>query len=409
MKKKYYLEGNPYDEYSIDDSIDKICAQNIYAKLKEKGYLGNISVNELTGIQQIIKEKNYINLFTTITYGNGFKKRLKKTSKEILESNPEVKNLYIELTIFDKADLSYYPSELLTARYSMDFDIFNQKNYKNLSKEQALIVDFVKLDEQGIGLKNIILRDKVWESLNQNEKSHAIVHILKEISPYVEENENNYWKIIFESILKEDCLENKFGLNLKKILLIYYQLKEAFSDISYYWLQLGIAEQKCNEYNKALNHLNMAHVIRPKAYQIQHAIGRNYLKYANYLNDSIQADTLFKQGEEIMLELIRSSEYNKEKAKNYSIHCYVLEKIQYIKRHKKSISNKELLQIKQYIDMIKNDKDVYIDSMVIRYMNLLKDLDKLNIISMKPNDIYFQALRKKDKHDYEQDVLVESY
>ena len=39
----------------------------------------------------------------------------------------------------------------------MDFDIFNQKNYKNLSKEQALIVDFVKLDEQGIGLKNIIL------------------------------------------------------------------------------------------------------------------------------------------------------------------------------------------------------------------------------------------------------------
>ena len=71
----------------------------------------------------------------------------------------------------------------------MDFDIFNQKNYKNLSKEQALIVDFVKLDEQGIGLKNIILRDKVWESLNQNEKSHAIVHILKEISPYVEENE----------------------------------------------------------------------------------------------------------------------------------------------------------------------------------------------------------------------------
>lgn len=164
-----------------------------------------------------------------------------------------------------------------------------------------------------------------------------------------------------------------------------------------------------NIHNKALNHLNMAHVIRPKAYQIQHAIGRNYLKYANYLNDSIQADTLFKQGEEIMLELIRSSEYNKEKAKNYSIHCYVLEKIQYIKRHKKSISNKELLQIKQYIDMIKNDKDVYIDSMVIRYMNLLKDLDKLNIISMKPNDIYFQALRKKDKHDYEQDVLVESY
>lgn len=409
MKKKYYLEGNPYEEINIEDSIDKISARNMYIKLKEKGYLGNISTIESTGIQEIIKEKNYINLFTTITYGSGFKKRLKKTSKEVLESNPEIKNLYIELTIFDKADLPYYPSELLTARYSIDFDMFVRKNYKELSREQALIVDFVKLDEQGVGLKNVILTNEVWGSLSKNEKKHAIVHILKEISSYVEENENNYWKIIFESILKEDCLERKFGLQLKEILSIYYQLKEEFTDISYYWLQLGIAEQKCNEYNKALTHLNMAHVIRPKAYQIQHAIGRNYLKFANYLSDSMQAEALFKQGEEIMLELINSSEYYKEKAKNYSIHCYVLEKIQYIKRHKKQVSNKELLQIKQYIDMIKNDKDVYLDSMVVRYMNLLKKLDKLDIVSMRPDDIYFKSLGKKDNTNDVQDVLIESY
>lgn len=272
-----------------------------------------------------------------------------------------------------------------------------------------MIVDFVKLDEQGIGLKNVILTNEVWGSLSRSEKKDAIVQILKEISPYVEENENNYWKIIFESILKEDCLEKKFGLKLREIRSIYYQLKEEFSDISYYWLQLGLAEQKCNEYNKALNHLNMAHVIRPKAYQIQHAIGRNYLKYANYLNDSVQAEALFKQGEEIMLGLINSSEYYKEKAKNYSIHCYVLEKIQYIKKHKKQVSNRELLQIKQYIDMIKNDQDVYIDSMVVRYMKLLKKLNKLDIVNMRPDDIYFKALSKKNDVNDIQDVLVESY
>lgn len=409
MKKKYYLEGNPYEEFKVKDSIDKISAKNMYVKLKEKGYLGNISTIESEGIQEIIRGKNYVNLFTTITYGSGFKNKLKKTSKEILESNPEIKNLYAELTIFDKADLPYYPSELLTAQYSINFDMFVQKNYDELSREQALIVDFVKLDEQGIGLKNIILTNEVWGNLSRNEKKYVIVHILKEISPYVEENENNYWKIIFESILKEDCLEKNFGLKLKEILAIYYQLKNEFSDISYYWLQLGIAEQKCNEYNKALNHLNMAHVIRPKAYQIQHAIGRNYLKHANYVNDLIQAETLFKQGEEIMLELINSSEYYKEKAKNYSIHCYVLEKIQYIKKHKKQASNRELLQIKQYIDTIKNDKDVYVDSMVVRYINLLKKLNKLDIVSMRADDIYFKALSKKDNANEVQDVLVESY
>ena len=116
-------------------------------------------------------------MFTTITYGSGFKKRLKKTSKEVLESNPEIKNLYIELTIFDKADLSYYPSELLTAQYSIDFGMFVRKNYKELSRERALIVDFVKLDEQGVGLKNVILVNEVWGSLSRNEKKHAIVHI----------------------------------------------------------------------------------------------------------------------------------------------------------------------------------------------------------------------------------------
>lgn len=409
MKKKYYLEGNPYEQFNVKNSIDKISAKNMYVKLKEKGYLGNISTIESEGLQEIIKEKNYVNLFTSITYGSGFKNKLRKTSKEVLESNPEIKNLYIELTIFDKADLPYYPSELLTAQYSINFDMFVKKNYDELSREQALIVDFVKLDEQGIGLKNIILTNEVWGNLSRNEKKYAIVHILKEISPHVEENENNYWKIIFESILKEDGLEKKFGLKLKEILAIYYQLKNEFSDISYYWLQLGIAEQKCNEYNKAMNHLNMAHVIRPKAYQIQHAIGRNYLKHANYVNDLMQAETLFKQGEEIMLELINSSEYYKEKAKNCSIHCYVLEKIQYIKKHKRQVSNRELLQIKQYIDMIKSDKDVYVDSMVVRYINLLKKLNKLDIVSMRPDDIYFKALSKKDNANDVQDVLVESY
>lgn len=59
--------------------------------------------------------------------------------------------------------------------------------------------------------------------------------------------------------------------------------------------------------------------------------------------------------------------------------------------------------------MIKNDKDVYIDSMVVRYMNLLKKLNKLDIVSMRPDDIYFKALGKKDNTNDVQDVLVESY
>lgn len=408
-KKKYYLEGNPYEDVYITDSIDKKCAKRIYAKLKEKGYLSDLSTDEKIGIQQILNEKNYINLFTKLTYGDGFQKRLMKTAKAVAKANPQVKSLYIELSIFDKADLSYYPSELITAQYSLDFNIFMKKRYDKLTKEQALIVDFVKIDEHGVGLKNVILRNQIWNNLPQKEKVQAIINILKEIAPYVEERENNYWKIIFECILKADCLEKKFKLPLKQILSLYYCLKNEFSDISYYWLQLGIAEQKCNEYNKALNHLNMAYNIRPKAYQIQHAIGRNYLKHANYLNDALQAEALFIKGEEIMLDLIKSSVYYKVKARNYSIHCYIFEKIRYIKRHKRSVTNRELLQIKRYIDMISSDKDVYIDSLVILYIELLEKLNKLDLINMRPGDIYFQAIGKKVRHQEVPDVLIDSY
>ena len=52
---------------------------------------------------------------------------------------------------------------------------------------------------------------------------------------------------------------------------------------------------------------------------------------------------------------------------------------------------------------------MYVDSMVVRYINLLKKLNKLDIVSMRPDDIYFKALSKKDNANDVQDVLVESY
>jgi len=72
----------------------------------------------------------------------------------------------------------------------------------------------------------------------------------------------------FECLLKGDILEDKLSFNLKDILSLFYQLKEEYSKMSYYWLQLGIAEQKEKDYVKALNHLKMAKRIRPYAYQI---------------------------------------------------------------------------------------------------------------------------------------------
>lgn len=409
MKKRYYLEGNAFDEYLVDDKIDPKFAEIIYNKLAEKGYLGNLPSAKTKSIPQILRKGNLINLFTDLTYGEGFRKSVSKTVNKILESGEQIQNLYIELAVFDKADLSYYPYELLTERYTIDFNIFKNQKTEMITEDQKFIVDYVRIDENGISLKNSIMVDKIWNKLDDVRKKISIVNILKSISRYVVEKEDNYWRIIFESLLKEDRMEKRFNFNINQILNIYYELKGEFNQISYYWLQLGIAEQRNKDFSKALNHLKMAQKIRPKAYQIQHAIARNYLKHANYIQDSAIAITLFEEGEQHMRKLINSQDNYKSKARNFSVHCYVCEKIIFIKKHTVDITNDMLLEMKRYIDMIINDQDAYINGLVSSYVNLLKKLNKLDILHMRPGDKYFEALGKEEDIDIEYDKLIDSY
>ena len=192
--------------------------------------------------------------------------------------------------------------------------------------------------------------------------------------------------MIFESFLKEDILENKLHFKLEDILSLFYQLKEEYGEISYYWLQMGIVEQRRKDYAKALNHLQMAKGIRPKSYQIQHAIARNYLKQANYTEELAEAEALFKIGEKKMFELINSHEYYKNKAKSFSIHCYVLEEIRYLKKHGRKISNDDIRKMKRLIDSILDIRDDYINGLLHEFISLLRSRDRLEVIRFQPGD-----------------------
>lgn len=170
------------------------------------------------------------------------------------------------------------------------------------------------------------------------------------------------------------------------------------------------AEKK--DYVKALNHLKMAKRIRPYAYQIQHAIARNYLKQANYVRDTVEAEALFKIGEEKMFELINSHEHYKDKAKNFSIHCYILEKISFLNKYNRKISNDEIRRMKRWIDSILYTKDEYINGLLKAFVLLLKENNKVDIINFKPNDPYWNALNQQKMlgdSEKDEDILVESY
>lgn len=261
-------------------------------------------------------------------------------------------------------------------------------------------------------LKNRLFVDMLWKRISKKQILDELFVLLSNISSYVSENANTYWRIIFESLLKEDALSKKFQIKKSDILKLYYKLKDYYSEISYYWLQLGIAEQSQKEYSKALNHLLMAQKIKPRAYQIHHAIARNYLKHANEEKNIDIALELFSMGEKRMLELINSREDYKTKARNFSIHCFVHEKIRFYNKHPELIDKRECKKMKVYIDMIINEKDSFVYQLIKEYMCLLEKNDLLNIISFKPNDLYFITLSDKSKnqvHIDNYDILVDSY
>ncbi len=413
QKKRYYLEENPFTEFEIDDRLDMEYAKRIYVKLSEKGYLGQLSRDEEIGSREIKKYNALANVFINITYGNGFEKRVKKSLNDLLDQNDvQIIRLFKELTLFEKTDLPYYPSEMLTSRYLVDFNCFAQHQSAQLSPIEMIMVDYVRITREGISLKNKMLLDQVWNITSKNEKTQMICDILKNISPFVSERRDNYWRIIFESLLKEDILEKKLALSIKNIIDLYYQLKKEYGNISYYWLQMGIVEQRQKDFAKALNHLQMAKSIRPFAYQIQHAIARNYLKQANNTQDIALSQSLFSEGEKQMLDLINSKEYHKDKAKCYSIHCYVLEKIKYIESHNLPIKNNDIRQMKRYIDRILDIRDDYINTLLYAFMRMLKEHDQLDAISFKPRDKYWIALYKNNdfiQEGEEEDLLIDSY
>lgn len=113
-----------------------------------------------------------------------------------------------------------------------------------------------------------------------------------------------------------------------------------------------------------------------------------------------------------MLDLINSKEYHKDKAKCYSIHCYISEEIKYIENHNLTVTNNDIRQMKRYIDRILDIRDDYINNLLYSFMRMLKEHNQLQVITFKPGDQYWKALYKNKgfaPEKEEEDVLVDSY
>lgn len=403
-RKKYFLEGNPYKECEITADFTAEDIDFVLQKLKEKSFLADLSSRSNKEQKETIaKSRNMVNLILRLTYGN-VASRIKTAYEQCIKTLPfDNMKLVLELAVFDALDIEIYPIELYVERYGSLDKLANSIDNDNIG-----IADLIRVDRNGLSLRNSLLSKLILQA-GKNDIVSSIQDMLKCISKRIVENQSDAWNLIFQGLLAQKRLVIELKLSKEEIRDIFLEVKEEYKDISYYWLQLGLLYQRNKEYSMAFNYLKMSSSIRPEAYQIQHAIARNHLKYANDLDNSVIAKEQFEEGEKLMKKLIDSDKKNIRKAIPFSVTAYVSEKIKYLEKNHIEPSNNELRYMSDAIKKASDMNDDYMNAATKRFIRYLKQINKLSILSF-PIDSAFLSNAISDLNDsYEEDEDTYDY
>lgn len=382
-RKRYHFVEENYREFSIETRISVDYGKNIVDKLSEKGYLGELKKfdDPESQVDNVVKQSDIFSLLSYITQGSGFKERMLKEIVPLVNKEPLVNDLLLKTAVFEELDLPYFPKELVTY-------IYTEKTSHILS----LADDFLKFNSKG----DIQFRAKFYaKSLIKANGKHRIKEAIKDIlifiSPQISESNqragNSYWCEIQEALTKQRLLKNLFGFKKSDIKELLLGIQSYYTDNSHFWLQLGISEQSLNEFEKALNHFKQAEALNPHSYIIQHAIGRNYMKHANYLDTQIIASAHHATGVDTLLPLIENQE--EYSARAFSTHSYLNEELIYIEKFKVKVSNSHLKKLFGYLKKIidKDPEDVMAKHMSNHFYKFLQRTNNLNVINISFRDL----------------------
>lgn len=379
IRSRYNIVEGRLCEYYIEPKISIELAENIANKLEEKGYLGSLKkYGNLRDRTNFILEKNdVVNVLYEITYGKGFIAKISENLRPLLNKDGIIRDILVALCIFEKLDLPFFPKELISLMYGSE----SKKVLENIE-------DYIKYNSKGdISLRTFFYLPSIIKSASKSKIISIIKSILRCLAPQVDDKHHNVWTQIEASLTKEKLLRKRLGLRTNDIKDMLYELKLDLSGSYNYWIQLGIAEQMNAEYDKALNHFKQAEVINPGSYMVKNAIGRNFLKQANSLDDKRLAKMLFSEGESILLSLISNREEYQVRA--FSTHTLLYEKINHLKKFQIIPSNDELREmfslLKKLID--KDPEDIMAKQLCNVFFDFLKNIKRTNVIKLNYYDI----------------------
>lgn len=378
LKSRYNIVDAFHKEYFLEPKISKEFALEIAQKLNIKGYLGSLKkFNDIYDRVKFIIDKNdLLNILYEITYGKGFRTRISDTLLPILKDDSDERDLLIILSLFEKLDLPSVPKELISL-------LFGSNSKATLQK----IEDFIKYSSSGdVSLRTIFYLHSILKTCSVSKIVALVKSILLSIAPQISDRHSS-WTQIEAAFINEKLLRKRFEIKTTEIKGMLYDLKLDLSGSYNFWIQLGITEQAEGEYDKALNHFKQAEVINPGSYMVKNAIGRNYLKQANSLNNINLARTIFAEGETILLRLIAKREELEVRA--FSTHTYLYEKIIFLKKFEIIPSNDEIREMFSLLKrlMDKDPEDVMSKQISNYFYDFLRSIKRSNVIKLDYHDL----------------------
>lgn len=114
------------------------------------------------------------------------------------------------------------------------------------------------------------------------------------------------------------------------------------------------------------------------------------MRDANDTRDLAKATVQFIEGEKRIKALIDSKDMYKEKAKPFSVTCYVAEKIRFLNRHNIAPTNAELKYMINASDSVKEKIDRRMKTVFGEFYQYMRKINKVDMLRMDINSPYLE-------------------
>lgn len=402
IKRRYALNVDLIDEVYVDKKISEKEAICLQKKIEDKNVHGKLMTikGEANQLREIRKHPDIISFLHFLTESDKFLAKIGDEIDEVKHHDPDYFTILLTVSIFYLFDIPEFPSVLLSMISKIGKD--------SITKYDDLVQ---VLKNKNLKVRNYLIAKETLKKSSNSMRIDSIKTILKTIAPQISEYKSNSWKKIYQKILREKNLKGILNLKATMIRSLYEELQDLYKNSSFFYLQLGTLEQEELDFDIANTHFQAAKAINPNSYQIDHAIGRNYLRKANNSEIISRANVYFEKGEKILRYLIDSKE--KKQGKAYSIHCLLFEKMSFFERFKVNPSDDELKELNDLIKQALNDdsNDFYIIKIIRRFTKYLEKIHKLHILSI--NILNLSRLENQlkqmgiDVYDYNDEEIID--